>query len=177
MAGWELIYEPGRVSIGELAEILVKTSGKSLDLRYGSTVYLAYLDAECRLWNVYGLQLMTAEDPIAAVVRDAESQKELCQVIVGQAAELLMLAIAGRLSWEPVEAANPLRALQARSILAFGIDREPGFAEAYAAVAQWGDFICPWYGAVALDERGGLLLGLAEYDEIVDLPMVVNVAG
>lgn len=174
MAGWELIYEPGRVSIGEVAEVLVKTSGKALDLRYGSTVYVAYLDAECRLLNVYGLQLMTAEDPIAAVGRDAQSQKGLCQVIVGQAAELLLLAVSGRLSWEPIKAANPLRALQARSILAFGIDREPGFAEVYAAVAQWGDFICPWYGAVALDERGRLLLDLPEYEEMVDLPMVVG---
>ena len=175
MAGWELIYDPGRVSIGELAEILVKTSGKGLDLRYGSTVYVAYLDRECCLLNVYGLQLMTGECPIAAVARDAQSQKVMCQVLVGEAAELLLLAIAGRLSWESVKAANPLRALQARSILAFGIEREPGFADAYAAVAQWGDYISPWFGATALDENGGLLLELPECAERVDVPMVLNV--
>ena len=176
MAGWELLYEPGRLRIGEVAEVLVKTSGKGLELRYGCTVYVAYLDAECRLLNVYGMQLMTAEDPVAAVARDAQSQKWMCQVLVGEAAELLLLAVAGRLSWEPVSAANPLRALQARSVLAFGIDREPGFREAYAAVAQWGDFIYPWFGAVALDVDGRLLLDLVEYDEMVDLPMVVPAA-
>ena len=176
MAGWELIYEPRRVKIGEVAEILVKTAGKALDLRYGSTVYVAYLTPGCRLLNVYGLQLMTGECPIAAVARDAQSQKWMCQVLVGEAAELLMLSVVGRLSWEPVSAANPLRALQARSVLAFGIEREPGFSEAYAAAALWGDFIYPWFGATALGEDGRLLLDLPEYAETLDLPMVVNVA-
>lgn len=174
---WELVYEPGRLRIGDVAEILAKTSGKGLDLRYGSTVYVAYLTPGYRLLNVYGIQLMMGEDPIAAVARDAQSQKWLCQVIVGEAAELLFVAIAGRLSWESVRAANPLRALQARSVLSFGIDREPGFSEAYAAAALWGDFIYPWFGAVALDEDGRLLLDLPEYNETVDLPMVVPVVG
>ena len=173
MVSWELIYEPGRVAIGALAEILVVAGGSGLDLRYGSRVYAAYLDRECRLLRVYGIEMMNGEDSIAAVARDAREQNEVCQVIVGPAAELLFLAVTGRLASERVTAANPLRSLQARSILAFGVDREPGCAEAYAAVADWGDHIKPWYGAVALDARGRLLLDLPEYDECVDLPMVV----
>ncbi len=174
---WELAFQPKRVQLGELADVLPVIEGEGLDLRYGSRVYVAYLDEEARLLSCYAIQLMHGEDAAAAVASDAQRQRQLCQVIVGQAAELLFLGISGRLAWEPIRAANPLRALQARSILAYGIGREPGFDDAYAAVADWGDHIYPWYGAVALDENTGrLILGLPEYDHRVDLPMVaVNV--
>lgn len=148
-------------------------SGVSGMMQAIRAVYVAYLDEECGLIRAYPLRLMPGEDMEVAVAADARAQCGCCQVIVGPAAELLYVAVSGRLLDMDVAEAAPRRAAIARAILASNLEA-PGFSEAYAAAVGFGDWIEPWYGLVALDQ-GELLSDLECYRERIDLPLTLGV--
>lgn len=166
---WETRVDENAVKLGDVIEFVMEFEGGFEFLR---KVYVAYVDRDDELIDCYVVSLMPGEDPVDAVARDARSRPaEMCQVVVGEAAELLHLAIAGRMSGEDVRLACCQRAVVARGILAYA-DRED-FAVCYAAAARFGDWIRPWWGMTLLDERGRIVLDAVEYGERVDLPLGV----
>jgi hypothetical protein len=136
-------------------------------------VAVAYLDEAGGLVACHGIRIWAGENPLLAVAADAEC-REYAEVLVGRAAELLHIAVTGRLVGELPDVAGAWSARRAREALACNLDRV-GFAEAYGAVALWGDFIVPWYGVCRLDERGRPLLDLSEYTMRLDIPIVEEV--
>lgn len=184
---WEPIFYNQKFDLEALVLALAscvdedELEGQPLPVDFPTRVFIAYLDRECNLLDVYASTVFAGADVVAVVAREARWRWNLtspvggmCQVLVGPAAELLYIAIAGRLLEAGPEDAMPGRAAIARAILAANLDR-PGFSEAYAAVAHWGDFIMPWYGTLALDDCGRLLLDLEEYGDRIDIPMTVGV--
>ena len=135
---------------------------------------MAYLRADCSLRVVYRVRCMPGEDPLLAVASDvASSRRPFERVLIGRAAELLHVAVTGRIGDCSPEDAGVWVARRARELLAQGLET-PGFAEAYAAVADFGDFIRPFYGVTLFDEDGRIVLDDARLGTEIDLPMVVG---
>lgn len=135
-------------------------------------VYVAYLTPDCEIVNVYPIRLLTHQCPANVIARDARSQNQLCQVLVGLPAELLHIAITGRLLDDYPSAADPHMARLARMMLADNIDF-PNCAVAYRAAVRFGDFIKPWWGMWKLDQDRTIIVDDPVYDETLDLPLVL----
>lgn len=138
-----------------------------------SAVYVAYLTPDDELIDAYPIALVPGTDVEALIAADVATKPPGCQVLVGIPAELLHVAITGRRLDDAPEDARPWLGWAARQTLADNIDL-PDCAAAYAATVRFGDFIRPWYGTVALDETGRLILDDPRYDEVLDIPLLTE---
>lgn len=137
-------------------------------------VYVAYLTCDHRLIDVYSIRFFPGDDLDVMVSKDMESCTGMGRqsvAVTGLAAELLFIAVSGRMLDVTPKDADPDVAWQARRALGLRVGKSVDFAAAYAAVAVWGDFIKPWFGCVALDDEGGILVDDPRYDERIDLPI------
>ena len=135
--------------------------------------YVAYLDGNGELVNVYGIELWGG-DLVAALAADARAHLDprggltFHLQLVGEVAFLLHLAVTGRKAGESPEQADPRQAAMARAVLAAGVQQRQDYAAAYAAIADR-DYIEPCYG-VAVNAPGGGVLPAPRVT--LDLPLV-----
>jgi len=140
-------------------------------------VYVAYLTPDYRLVNAYPIRTIPGEDLDVVVSRDMEcrpSRGQRSLAVTGLAAELLHIAITGRVLGDRPEDASPGVARLARDVLAASIGQGAGFAAADVAVRAWGDFIRPWFGCVVLDSEGRILMDDPRYVERLEVPLFVE---
>ncbi len=137
-------------------------------------VYVAYLTCDYRLIDAYPIRFLPSRDLDAMLSMDMGSRTGMGRqsvAVSGLAAELLFIAVSGRMLDVTPKDADPDVAWQARRALGLRVGECVDFAAAYAAVSAWGDFIKPWFGCVALDSEGGILVDDPRYDERVDIPI------
>ena len=134
-------------------------------------VYVAYLTYDYQLIDAYPIRFFPGEDLDVVVARDmgCRSWRGRSLAVTGLAAELLHIAITGRVLDDGPEDASPVVARLARDALAAKAAQGAGFAAAEAAVRAWGNFVRPWFGCVALDE-GWIVVDDPRYAEQLELP-------
>lgn len=162
------IVYPDLSEIGSVGPWLF--AGDRMDLV--GRVYVAILNRECRLVDVWGMAACVGDARHVAGELATRGWPRFGHILIGQSAQLLYIGVTGRMAGEGPEDASTRRAAIARSCLAANLDR-PGFNEAYACLARF-DYIRPWYGACLLDGRGRPVLDAREYDIRIDIPMVVG---
>ena len=125
--------------------------GKMIDSGYH---FFAAFDRDSRLVSVYGYQHFFGELPqtrVSAVMRaDREAKPEIVYQVAGPIANLLYVAVTGRLRGDDPLAACAETALRARRCL----DLVPGWWGELCrkALEQFGPYYQPWWGVVKLAE-------------------------
>ena len=147
--------------------------GKMIDSGYH---FFAAFDRDSRLVSVYGYQHFFGElprDRVEAVQRaDRAAKPEIAYQIDGSVAQLLYVAVTGRLRGDDPETACAETALLARRCLA----AVPGrWGELCCeALRQFGPWFQPWWGVVKLREGGFAVLDDPDYGRREPLSVVLE---
>lgn len=89
-------------------------------------------------------------------------------VICGKRAELLYTSISGHSMSETPDKSSPVKSRLARATLAAGRS-DPESILINEVIAQWGDYIRPWFGCHMIDSNGNIILDTEAYNTIFDL--------